>query len=284
MITASFGYAIEVSPLHTLMLYNAVANDGKMMKPYLVNSIKNNGVTVKEFEPTVLDEQICKPEVIKAARNCMEAVTTEGTAKEVFKDFPFSVAGKTGTAHVAGGDIKYYDGVYQASFVGYFPADQPEYTCIVVIKTRPHAAIHYGGQLSAPVFKEIATKLYAQYVKGKKAMPFQLFPDSSFYSYAGYSRDVKNVFEKLNIRTVDSSGQDSWAMVYQNNFRPVVKSNAVNPNRMPDVKGMTLKDALYLLENMNIKVIVKGKGKVVAQDVFPGAAISKKQTVTLLLN
>jgi cell division protein FtsI/penicillin-binding protein 2 len=90
--------------------------------------VKSNGVTVKEYEPVVLDEQICKPEVIKAARGCMEAVVTEGTAKDVFKDFPFTVAGKTGTAHVAGGDIKYYDGVYQASFVGYFPADQPEYT------------------------------------------------------------------------------------------------------------------------------------------------------------
>ncbi|HEX2607374.1 MAG TPA: penicillin-binding protein 2, partial [Flavisolibacter sp.] len=154
MITASFGYAIEVSPLHTLMLYNAIANDGKMLKPYLVNSIRENGVVTKEFEPTVLDENLCKPEVIKAAKVCMEAVVTEGTAKDVFKDSPFPVAGKTGTAHVAGGDIKYYDGIYQASFAGYFPADKPEYTCIVLIKTRPHAALHFGGQLAAPVFKE----------------------------------------------------------------------------------------------------------------------------------
>ncbi len=91
----------------------------------------------------------------------MEAVVTEGTAKSVFVGLPFSVAGKTGTAHVAGGKLKYYDGVYQASFAGYFPADKPEYTCIVVIKTRPHAPFHYGGQLAAPVFKEVATKLYA---------------------------------------------------------------------------------------------------------------------------
>ena len=284
MITASFGYALEVSPLHTLMLYNAVANGGKMMKPYLVNSVKSNGVIIKEFEPTILDEQICKPEVINAAKVCMEAVTTEGTAKDVFKDFPFTVAGKTGTAHVAGGDIKYYDGVYQASFVGYFPADQPEYTCIVVVKTKPHAAIHYGGQLSAPVFKEIATKLYAQFVKGKKAMPFQLSPDSSFYTYAGYTPDMKKVFSSLNVNTIDSAGQSNWAQVYQSNYRPVVRNTAVSARLMPDVKGMTMKDALYLLENMNLKVTVKGRGKVVAQDIFPGAAINKNQIITLLLN
>jgi cell division protein FtsI (penicillin-binding protein 3) len=284
MITASFGYAIEVSPLHTLMLYNAVANNGKMMKPYLVNSIKSNGVTIKEFEPAVLEEEICKPEVIKAARECMEAVTTEGTAKDVFKDFPFSVAGKTGTAHVAGGDIKYYDGIYQASFAGYFPADQPEYTCIVVIKTKPHAAIHYGGQLAAPVFKEIATKLYAQYVKGKKAMPYYLVSDSSFYSYSGFTPDVKNVFTELNVKPVDSAGQHNWSSIYQNNYAPVVKGTAVSKNLIPDVKSMTLKDALYLLENMNVKVRMKGRGKVVAQDILPGTTVTKNQTITLLLN
>ena len=284
MVTASFGYAIEVSPLHTLMLYNAVANNGRMMKPYLVNSIKSNGVTIKEFKPVVLEEQLCKPSVIDAAKQCMEAVITEGTAKEVFKDFPFSVAGKTGTAHVAGGDVKYYDGVYQASFVGYFPANQPEYTCIVVIKTKPHAKQHYGGQLAAPVFKEIATKLYAQYVKGKKSMPYQIVADSSNYTYAGYTSDVKNIFNQLNVRSTDSSLQNSWSSIYNINYKPVIKAENNLKNTMPDVKNMTLKDALYLLENMNMKVLLKGRGKVIAQDVIAGTTINKNQTVTLLLN
>ena len=285
MITASFGYAIQVSPLQTLMLYNAIANDGKMVKPYLVNSIKSSGVTVKEFSPTVLDEQICKPKVIRDAKLCMEAVATEGTAKEVFKDFPFAVAGKTGTAHVADGTYGYKDGVYQASFVGYFPANQPEYTCIVVVRTKPHAAMHYGGQLSAPVFKEIATKLYAQYIEGKKTLPLQFVPDSSLYQYAGYTPDVKRVFSALNVKHIDSSNKNSWSWIYSNNkYKPVVKAEMVSKNTMPDVKNMTLKDALYLLENMDIRVLTKGRGKVVAQDVLPGTAINKNQTVTLLLN
>ena len=178
-----------------------------MLKPYLVNNIKRNGITIKEFSPVVLDEAICKPEVVKAAQSSMEAVTTEGTAANVFKGFPFKVAGKTGTAHVAGGNIKYHDGVYQASFVGYFPADKPEYTCIVVIKTKPHAPMHYGGQLAAPVFKEIATGIYTQYVKSKNIGPVNIVPDSSSYIYAGNKEDVQNVLQQLKISYADSMEQ-----------------------------------------------------------------------------
>lgn len=163
MITMSFGYAAQVSPLHTLTLYNAIANNGSMMKPYLVNSIQRNGIVIKQFEPTVMEQQIVSPETIKAARESMEAVVTEGTGKYAFANMPFTVAGKTGTAHVADGNIKYGAGVYQASFVGYFPADNPQYSCIVVIRTKPHAAMHYGGQLAGPVFKEVAMKLQAMH-------------------------------------------------------------------------------------------------------------------------
>lgn len=284
LVTASFGYAIQVTPLQTLTLYNAIANNGKMMKPYLVNSIKSNGITVKEFSPTVVDEQIASPKIVKDAKLCMESVVTEGTAKDVFKDFPFAVAGKTGTAHVADGVHGYGDGIYQATFVGYFPASAPEYTCIVVIRTRPFATLHYGGQLAAPVFKEIATKIYAQYVETKKPMPFQLLTDSSAYQYAGYTSDIRDVFNTFNVHHTDSSNKSSWSWVYSNNYKPVVKAEAVSKNTMPDVKNMTLKDALYLLENMNVKVLVKGRGKVVAQDILPGTALNKNRTVTLLLN
>ena len=284
MLTMSFGYAIEVSPLHTLMLYNAIANDGKMVRPYLVNSIKSNGITIKEFLPEIIDENICKPKVIAAARECMEAVVTEGTAKAVFAGVPFSVAGKTGTAHVAGGNVKYYDGVYQASFVGYFPADQPEYTCIVVIKTKPHAALHYGGQLAAPVFKEVATKLYAMNVERKNVIPMQYKQDSIFTMYAGSANDVKDIFSSLNISYLDSTEKKIWSNVYINPEKPVVKSGIVVKKSIPDVRSMSLKDALYILENMNVKVITKGRGKVVAQDILPGTPVTKNQNITLLLN
>ena len=283
MVTMSFGYAIEVSPLQTLTLYNAIANDGVMMKPYLVSRIENNGILSKEFAPTVLEKNICKPEVVKAAKQSMEAVITEGTAKNVFKNFPFSVAGKTGTTHVADGNTKYQHGVYQASFVGYFPADNPQYTCIVLIRTKPHAALHYGGQLAAPVFKEIATKLYAMYIDKKSPSQAVIRKDSSQYFYAGNSNDLKNVYSKMNMHFVDSTLHSKWAGVYADNYQPVLKANNINKHIMPNLKGMGLKDAINLLENMGMKVSVKGKGKVVTQSVTPGTSLVNGITVILEL-
>ncbi|MEI6946179.1 penicillin-binding protein [Paraflavisolibacter sp. H34] len=284
MLTMSFGYAIEVSPFHTLMLYNAIANGGTMVRPYLVNSIQNNGIPVKTFTTEVVTNNLCKPAVVKAARRCMEAVVTEGTAKGVFADCPFPVAGKTGTAHVAGGNVKYYDGVYQASFCGYFPADKPEYSCIVVIKTKPHALAHYGGQLAAPVFKEVATKLYAMYVQRKRKNPLRLTPDSTVAAYAGYREDVKNILNTMNMRYTDSGSKGVWNVMVTRPSRPVVKAEVVKKKTIPDVHNMTLRDALYILENMDIKVVAKGRGKVVAQDILPGTPVTRNQRITLVLN
>lgn len=285
MLTMSFGYAINVSPLHTLSLYNAIANDGKMMKPYLVNSIQSNGIVIKQFEPTVLDKNICKPEVAKAARESMEAVVTEGTGRPAFKNMPFAVAGKTGTAHVADGDIKYGHGVYQASFVGYFPADKPVYSCIVVVRTKPYAAAHYGGMLGAPVFREIATKLYAMYVDQKPATLYTAKKDSSTYFFAGNTKNIKQVFGTFNMWYADSVQQANWASVYAgNNYQPVLRTNVIREKLMPNVKGMGLKDALYLLESMGLKVTVSGKGKVANQSVEPGSALTKGVTVLLELS
>jgi len=283
MVTMSFGYAIQVSPLHTLTLYNAIANNGRMMKPYLVNSIRMDGNVIEQFQPTVLDEGICKPQVTKAARQCMEAVVREGTGKPAFQDMAFAVAGKTGTAHVADGNIKYNDGVYQATFVGYFPAERPQFTCIVVIRTKPHAYLHYGGQLAAPVFREIATKLYAMYVEQKDATNYAAVKDSDAYFYAGYANDIKNVFSKLNVSYQDSSLKHSWVHIYPQNVIPVVKGTAIQQKAMPNVKGMGLKDALYLLENMGVKVVSSGRGKIITQSIPAGTPLTKGWTIYIEL-
>ncbi len=284
MLWMSFGYGIQVSPLHTLMLYNAIANNGKMMKPYLVNSIRNNGVLYKQFEPSTITDNLCKPDVIKVARESMEMVVTEGTAKRVFAGIPFAVAGKTGTAHVSDGPIKYDHGVYQASFVGYFPADRPQYTVIVVVRTKAHAASHFGGTVAAPVFREIATKLYAMYVDKKDPSGYAVKKDSAAYFYAGYTPDIKNVYDKLKVKYADSAFTNNWAMVYAANYQPVVKASTVKKKVMPNVRGMGLKDALYLLENMGVKVTVTGKGKIAAQSVPPGTELVKGVSVLLELS
>jgi cell division protein FtsI (penicillin-binding protein 3) len=289
MLWMSFGYGIQVSPLQTLTLYNAVANNGKMMKPYLVNSLQSNGIISKQFQPTIMVENLCKPSVIRDARASMEMVVTEGTAKKVFKDMPFAVAGKTGTAHVSDGKIKYDDGVYQATFVGYFPADQPRYTCIVVIRTKPHAASHFGGTLAAPVFREIATKLFPLYVANKKPSLYAGTKDSSAYFYAGSANDIKNVFRTLSMGYTDSVAQNTWSSVYAGNDpqgpvgKPVIKANNVRRQVMPNVRGMGLKDAVYLLENMGVKVAIRGKGKIAVQSLAPGTVLAKGVTVILEL-
>jgi cell division protein FtsI (penicillin-binding protein 3) len=283
MITMSFGYAINVSPLQTLTLYNAIANNGKMVKPYLVNNIQQNGLVVKQFDPVVMNEQICKPEVVKAAQASMEAVVTEGTARKAMAGLPFKVAGKTGTAHVADGNIKYGHGVYQASFVGYFPADNPQYSCIVVIRTKPHAAVHYGGSLGGPVFKEIASRVYAMHVDSKSPSLFTAKKDSSAYFYAGSSGDFKQVYGMLDISFRDSAKDKDWINVYGAGSTPVATVNQVRKQLMPSLKGMGLKDALYLLESMGVKVQVKGKGKVLSQSVAAGTTLAKNMTVTIEL-
>jgi cell division protein FtsI (penicillin-binding protein 3) len=284
MLWMSFGYGLQVSPLHTLTLYNAVANNGKMMKPYLVNNIQRNGIIIKRIEPTVIENNICRPEVIQVAKSAMEATVTDGTATRVFKGMTFAVAGKTGTAQVSDGSIKYAHGVYQASFVGYFPANKPQYTCIVVIRTKPHAASHYGGTLAAPVFREIATKLYAMYVEQKNPSAYAVAKDSSLFYYAGFSKDLKNVLTAVNVKYMDSVAEKSWASVYAKENQTIMKSLVVKEKIMPNVRGMGLKDAIYLLENMGLKVSIRGKGKVTMQSVAPGTALAKGVTVILELS
>jgi cell division protein FtsI (penicillin-binding protein 3) len=284
MLWMSFGYGLQVSPLQTLTLYNAIANNGKMMKPYLVNSIQGNGIIKKQFKPGVMEENVSKPSAVAAARQAMEMVVTEGTARRAFAGIPFSVAGKTGTAHVSDGKIKYDDGVYQASFVGYFPAENPQYTCIVVIRTKPHDPVHFGGLLAAPVFREIAEKIYPVYVDIKNATQYAVSKDSSAYFYAGFTSDIKNVFNTTGMSYADSVQQNSWSLVYANHYRPVMKANTIHSEVMPDVKGMGLKDVVYLLENMGLKVNIKGRGKVTAQSVAPGKALAKGITVLLELS
>jgi len=279
MITMSFGYAIQVSPLQTLTLYNAIANNGKMMKPYLVNKIVRDGIPYREFQPTVLDENICKSSTVQTAKQSMEMVITEGTGKPAFKDMPFPVAGKTGTAHVADGNIKYYDMVYQASFVGYFPANDPVYTCIVVVRTKPHAYLHYGGQIAAPVFREIAIKLYAMYIEQKTGPTYQVIKDSLNYSYAGKNSDIKNVFKTLSVDYSDSVGRSEWGNVIADNYQPVIKEVNISKTVMPNIKGMGLKDVIYLLENMGLKVKANGQGKVMVQSIQAGSALTKGMTV-----
>jgi cell division protein FtsI (penicillin-binding protein 3) len=286
----AFGYEVLVSPLQTLTLYNAVANHGSMMKPYLVNAIQNAGRTEKQNQPVVLIDKICSDKTLAELKTCLEGVCTEGTAKAIFKNSFYSVAGKTGTALVANGTRGYADHIYQSSFVGYFPANQPKYSCIVVIKNKPFAKKYYGAAIAGPVFQEVADKLMSVAKNNPDNSRYALLTeltkrDSTAYLYTGDAREMKSFMKILNMPYSDSSGAKTWASLFPVNHQPVMASKTEEAKqRVPDVKGMGLKDALYLLESRNIQVFARGTGKVSQQSIPAGSAIEKNLKLTIQLN
>lgn len=282
----AFGYNLSVTPLQTTMLYNAVANKGKMMRPYLVSAVKEEGVMLREFEPVVTEEKICSDQTLQQLQTCLEGVCINGTAKALFKNSPYRVAGKTGTALVADGNRGYADKIYQSSFAGYFPAENPQYTCVVVIKNKPHAVVYYGGDVAGPVFREIADRLYSTYIlQSNTAATQKRKTDSTAFSYAGNKQDIALIASRLSMRYTDSTGRaDEWSDIHAVNAHMALNKKEIPDNAMPQLKGMGLKDVVYLCENMGLKVNVKGKGRVVSQSVQAGQTVVKGQQVTIELN
>ncbi len=280
----AFGYNLQISPLQTLALYNAVANQGKMMRPYLVSSVREEGVLLKNMDPIVVREKVCSDQTLAQLRECLEGVCIAGTAKELFKNSLFPVAGKTGTALVANGNKGYTDKIYQSSFAGYFPADNPQYTCVVVIKNKPHAAVFYGASVAGPVFKEIADRLYSTYVKGGKNELNKKLLDSSLMSYAGSKKDMARVMGKLKLGFRDSASNAAYVAVKGEARDLVVTAKSTPLNLMPELNGMGLKDAVYVCENMGLKLNIRGKGKVMAQSITAGLPVVKGQLVEVELN
>lgn len=279
----SFGYNLMVTPMHMAMLYNAVANKGKMLKPYLVNAITENGKIVKQVEPVIVNERICSDETLKQLNECLRGVCTEGTAASLFKKSAYSVSGKTGTALVANGNRGYADKIYQSSFAGFFPSEDPQYTIVVVIKNKPHAAKFYGASVAGPVFKEISDRLYTLYVTQNNSY-YTAVADTSWFQYAGQSHEVKHVFSKLNMKYASAGSETDYVSVVSQGGKAAVYNISIQQTQMPALKGMALKDAISVCENIGLKVAVKGKGKVISQSVLPGSMIAKGQLISLELN
>lgn len=280
------GYGVLVSPLHTCMLYNSVANNGRMMKPYLVSAIKEYGKEVKTFPPTVV-ATVGDSSVIAQLLKCTRAVVTEGTAKGIESPY-YTIAGKTGTAQVADKGIRYSDGVYQGSFVGFLPADDPKYTICVVIRTKPHSAAYYGGAIAAPVFRMVADKIFSENMgawegpldslarTGSNIMPAKAATASSYEvllnaigKHTSMPEDNTNALMQLSI---------------DSNKHLVIEPKKLYRNIMPDVTGMSLKDAVYMLETSGLQVQVQGRGKVKMQSITPGNEIVKGQNIILQLS
>lgn len=281
----AFGYNLSVSPLQTTVLYNAIANNGRMMKPYLVSAVKEEGILLKQFEPVVTDEAVCSQQTLQQLKACLEGVCTSGTATALFKNAAYKVAGKTGTALVADGNRGYADKIYQSSFAGYFPAENPQYTCVVIIKNKAHAPVYYGAAVAGPVFKEIADRLYSTYIRQTNTALLEKKKDSSAFNFAGNKRDIAFVNTKLRLPFIDSTTRlDEWIEMNGKDAVVTLNRKAIDKNTMPQLKGMGLKDVVYLCENMGLKVNARGKGKVAEQSIPPGQMVVKGQMINIALD
>lgn len=281
------GYGVLISPLHTCMLYNALANDGKMMKPYLISSIREYGKDVKTFEPTVLVEKIAPDEAIRQLKECTEEVVIGGTGKHIQSPY-YRISGKTGTAQVADKGIKYSDRVYQGSFVGYFPSDKPAYTIAVVIRTKPYSSAIYGSTLAAPVFRMISDKIFAAGL-GKWDAPLDSIARKGkpviAAKMAATGENYLRMLRALGKKTGTLPDPNSLVLLSSDTNRNIfLKPKEVYQGQVPDLKGLSVKDAVYILESEGMKVTLKGRGTVQGQTIPPGTKIKKGQTITLLLS
>ena len=283
------GYEELVTPLHMLTLYNAVANNGKMMKPYLVNAIREHGVDVVTYNPEVLVEKICSDDAIRQAKECLKAVvdSAHGTGHKVLFDSAYSISGKTGTAVTALDNSGYNKGnkIYQASFIGFFPSEKPIYTMAVVIQNSKKSKLIYGADVSGTVFKKIADHIYNHYLSKPSNKCIQ--EDTLLHQYYGMKSDLNAIFSSVNVAYKDSLETGIWreADMYKNKAALTEPAQMITKgNITPDVKGMGLKDALYLLENKGMIALVSGKGKVVSQSIAAGTNFKKGQKIYLMLN
>jgi cell division protein FtsI (penicillin-binding protein 3) len=283
------GYEELVTPLNMLMVYNAVANNGKMMKPYLVNSVREYGVDIKTFRPQVVVEKICSDETLAQLKECMKAVvdSAHGTAHKI-KDSLYEIAGKTGTAVTALDNHGYNKGnkIYQASFIGFFPADQPKYTIAVVIQNSNQSKLIYGADVSGVVFKAISDKIYARYL-ANAGFTSPAKADTLSYNYFGLKNDLGSIYDELKMPVADSAVGGFWrSVVMKNNSSTLntVANTSASDLITPSVIGMGLKDAVYLLETKGFKVTATGRGKVKNQMPVAGTIFKKDQNILLILN
>jgi cell division protein FtsI (penicillin-binding protein 3) len=241
----AFGYGVELTPLQTLTFYNAIANDGEMVKPRFIKEVKEWDQTIETFDKEVINSRIASQETINVVKEMMKKTVERGTARNIYSK-EFSMAGKTGTCQT---EYWIEAGRYISSFAGYFPADEPKYSCIVVVNKPKKSIGFYGNVVAAPVFKEIAQKIYSDTpVVDEIALP------------ADNASNITNDFQKY--------------------YANVNKSHKTIPN----VKGMPGMDAVALLENLGLKVNFRGSGKVKSQSIKAGDKIEKNKTITLQLS
>ncbi len=281
----SIGYETMFTPLQILAFYNAVANDGRYMRPRFVERISRNGRTIREFPPEVIGDRICSQKTLDIVQDMLVGVVDSGTATNL-RGLHLSIAGKTGTAQVArNGSYRQHGVSYQASFVGYFPAEDPLYSCIVVVNG-PTTSGYYGNVVAGPVFQEIAEKIYSNRLELQQVDHLAARRDDGApVSMGGRAHDLRTVFTALGVPMHDQATGE-WASTQAGDSAVTLDTRNMPGDAtglVPNVMGMGLRDALYILENRGLRVKFQGVGSVKRQSIRPGERAPQGTTITIEL-
>ncbi len=283
----SIGYEIQQTPLQVLAFFNAIANNGKLMKPMFIKGIAHHGELIQEMEPVVLNHSICSIETIEKVHEMLLGVVKNGTAKNIY-DERYQIAGKTGTSLIAKGTSGYKgEGgkSYQASFAGYFPADRPMYSCIIVVNG-PSNDVYYANIVAGNVFKEISDRVYAQSYELPEVEQSLVYEYAEHlpYSKGGKKQELLKVFKDIGVTVNGSELKSTWISSVAQEHVVQVKEKIFQKGVVPNVKGLGAKDAVAVLENLGLKVVVNGYGRVTDQSIPMGTAYHKGATIYLKLS
>jgi cell division protein FtsI (penicillin-binding protein 3) len=280
----SYGYESKMTPLQILTFYNAVANNGCMVKPRLVREIRENGVLIRQFKTEVLNPMITTRETIGKAQKMLEGVCELGTGRSLQNPW-FNIAGKTGTAQISSGTGGYVKGMYLASFAGYFPADNPRYSLIVTINN-PRGGVFYGGSVAGPVFKEIAERVFAASNLFEDPVDESETPETPELPEIkkGTTENILRVAHELKIGNIGGKAGSGMASIKNSDGKLLLNTVDIPSGKVPDVRGMGASDAVFILENAGLQVKIKGTGKVKEQSIPPGSNYSRGSYVYLTLS
>ncbi|MCL1944004.1 MAG: transpeptidase family protein [Candidatus Azobacteroides sp.] len=271
----SFGYEFYMTPIYTLNFYNAIANGGVMVRPLFAKEAKLNDKVVQTFRTEVLNPAICTPPTLATIQSMLLGVVEKGTGKPVRSKY-MKIAGKTGTTQIHGTDFT------NVSFCGYFPADDPKYTCLVML-------CGVDGNLSAGatagiVFKNIAEQIYVAHMKLPVAAAKDTLHVLTPVIKKGNLRDTKEVLSILNLSFHDNAGSAEWMKQSEGQNNIYLDYMTLPKNVIPDVTGMGAKDAVYVMEKIGLRVKLSGLGKVTRQSLLPGSGFQKGQLITIQLD
>tara|TARA_B100001939_G_scaffold342490_1_gene353707 strand:- start:3049 stop:5136 length:2088 start_codon:yes stop_codon:yes gene_type:complete len=281
----SIGYEMQLTPIHILAFYNAIANKGRMIKPIFVSSINKGNKVIEKFSTEVINPAICSNSTIDKVHELLVAVVEQGTAQNIKTD-KYLIAGKTGTTVLNYSNRKKDEAKkYRASFVGYFPASNPKYTCIVVV-SNPKKSKIYGGQIAAPIFKELSDKVFAMEISMQSPMAMLIKKNNFPKIQNGSTSKASIVLDYLNIDYDKTDGEYMISELTDNTVKLKLRKikSDLQSHIMPSLIGMNLSDVIYLLENHGLKVKFNGYGSVVNQSIKKGERFQEGSVIKIKLS